>query len=131
MRPGRDNAAKFRPAEISDRRRGSEASTWPGGLAAAAAGPWRRRDFYLSNLRLRKGYHMEKIEGQIFKLPSGRWLFAPVGWHEITSGDVIELMGRRDYEATRIEHSHAEGGYYAINGAPLENGNWARITKNL
>lgn len=69
------------------------------------------------------------IEGQLYIQPNKRWLLVPNGNHELTSGDGLDLWNGDGWESTRIEHSHAEGGYYAVNGIPLRDGMHARIRR--
>jgi hypothetical protein len=71
----------------------------------------------------------EYTEGQLYRQPGGRWLLAPQGNHELTSGDPVELWAADKWQPTRIEHSASLGGYYAVNGIPLRDGMHARIRR--
>ncbi|HAJ4019587.1 TPA: hypothetical protein HLT81_24145 [Escherichia coli] len=74
-----------------------------------------------------------RVEGILTLQPNGRYSIDD--W-ELSSGSPVELLiydkdeERHDWQATRIEHSHAHGGYYAYHYPELQlNGIRARIRK--
>lgn len=69
------------------------------------------------------------IEGQLRRQSNGRWLLSQQGDHEFTSGSPIEIWSGHNWLATRIEHAGPAGGYYAVNGMQLKDGDWVRVPR--
>lgn len=60
------------------------------------------------------------IEGKLFLTDTGRYAihYGKEIYHELTSGDVVEVLIEGIWETTRVECSMKQ--YYFVNGYPID-----------
>lgn len=71
----------------------------------------------------------EYTEGQLRRQSNGRWLLSQQRDVEFSSGSILEVWVVDKWVPTRIEHSREKGGYYRIDGGPLLDGDWVRVSR--
>jgi hypothetical protein len=56
------------------------------------------------------------IQGKLQKTENGRYAI----YHELTSGDVVEVFFNGEWARTSVEFVHSKGDYCLMNGVPID-----------